>query len=217
MAYTPINWQNGDTITAAKLNKMDNGWGVESTPLFSETVTTVAGDDENSATLAYTGTASPDAMRITFDGVDYNCAKQKSGSRYWYGASSPTDWTAYPFLLGRFGGEWLLYTQVAGTYTISASASSLQTSDDFKAAVFSIAPQPMLCVPEQTTYDEMNAAADAGRLLYLYGSRTCRFISNFFEEVSETAVTVFPTPSASAESYGFEDQDGTLVLQRYVY
>lgn len=26
MSYTPINWQTGDTITAEKLNKMDNGW-----------------------------------------------------------------------------------------------------------------------------------------------------------------------------------------------
>ena len=25
MAYTPTNWQTGDTITAEKLNKLENG------------------------------------------------------------------------------------------------------------------------------------------------------------------------------------------------
>ena len=42
MSYTPINWQTGDIITAEKMNKMDNGWSVESSSqqLFSETVTT---------------------------------------------------------------------------------------------------------------------------------------------------------------------------------
>lgn len=41
MIYTPINWQNGDTITAEKMNKMDNGWGIGEVELFSETVTLI--------------------------------------------------------------------------------------------------------------------------------------------------------------------------------
>ena len=27
MAYEPINWQAGDIITSARLNRMDKGWG----------------------------------------------------------------------------------------------------------------------------------------------------------------------------------------------
>lgn len=166
MAYTPINWQTGDTITAAKLNKMDNGWGVESTPLFSETVTTVAGDNGNSATLAYTGTASPDVMSITFDGVDYNCAKQELGSNYLYGASDPSDFTAYPFTLGCFGGEWWLYTQTAGEHTVSASVKSLQTSDDFEAVVESIVPMQKLYTVTigTTTLKEVFNALASGQI-----------------------------------------------------
>lgn len=205
MAYTPINWQTGDTITAEKLNKMDNGWGVERTQFFSETVTTVAGSKLNSATLAYTGTASPDTMSIAFDGVDYNCAKQVlDGDSYAYGASNPTDWTTYPFILNHYSGEWWLYTQVAGTYTISASGSDLQVSDNFKAAVNKsidavVSAIPFQCVNGLTTQNEIEEALAACRIVYFYWDGLLYFI----RAEDRGYVTYFPENTEI--SVGFEN------------
>ena len=212
MAYTPINWQTGDTITAEKLNKMDNGWGIESTPLLSETVTTTAGSDGNSATLAYTGTASPDVMSITFDGVDYNCAKQELGSNYLYGASDPSDFTAYPFALGCVGGEWWLYTQTAGEHTVSASTESLQTSDDFKSAVNSAvdaSAMPLRLVPNVTTYGEALAAVTEGRLLYFYYDDS---ISNHCFFVANLSTTCTIVPESTTIEARFPRDGGTFYI-----
>lgn len=194
MAYTPINWQSGDTITAEKLNKMDNGWGIQNTLLFSETVTTVAGAMGNSAQLSYTGTDFPESMNITFDGTGYNCTLQSYSARYWYGASSPSDWSTYPFMVLFMNDAWLLITETAGEHTVSASASSLQTSDNFKSAVNSAvdaSAMPFRLVPDVTTYDEAIAAVTAGRLLYFYFddsiSSQCFFVANL-----STTCTIVP-------------------------
>lgn len=138
MAYTPINWQNGDTITAAKLNKMDNGWSTENTQLFSETVTTAASNMGYSATLAYDGTDTPATMDITLNGTSYSSLAKHTydGTDAYYGASTPGSFDDYPFMLYTSvgSGTWFLITETAGEYTIAVAASALQTSTDFDAA-----------------------------------------------------------------------------------
>ena len=177
MAYTPINWQTGDTITAEKMNKMDNGWSVSSTQLFSETVTTVAGQLDNSAQLAYTGTDTPNSMTITFDSTDYACPQQSGGGQYWYGAPNPDDWSTYPFVVLYMSGAWILITETAGEHTVSASSSSLNVSDSFKTAVESCidtSTMPMLCKSGIATFSEMQRASADGRILYFkaYGNES---------------------------------------------
>ncbi len=170
MAYTPINWQTGDTITADKLNRCDNGWGYESTQLFSETVTTVAEQMGNMAQLAYSGTDTPETMSVEFDGTDYECTRQDGGSECWWGAPSPADFSTYPFVVVYTGGSWLLGTQTADTHTVAASVVGVEVSADFDAAVKSIIVDvssiPLLCVAGTTTRAEMVAAESAGRLMY---------------------------------------------------
>lgn len=209
MSYTPINWQSGDTITAEKLNKMDNGWGIQPAPLFSETVTTA--DDEYGnygSTLSYTGTDKPDSLTITFDGVDYNCAIQTKGSNnYYYGASSPTDFTVYPFLVGRIGGEWWLYTQTAGTHTISASVEALQTSDDFKAAVNStidFGTVPLLLKDGETTITEVSTAIEQGRLVYFSGKVNFH-PKAFILVVPSIDCTIYPNDLGITAHFGRDD------------
>ena len=75
MAYTPINWQTGDTITAAKLNRCDNGWGYESTEILSETVTTADtySGGYGVGELAYSQFINSPTIVVTFDGTDYTC------------------------------------------------------------------------------------------------------------------------------------------------
>ena len=100
MAYTPINWQTGDTITADKLNRCDNGWRVESTQLFSETVTTEAGEYGNEGMLTYSSQVSSPTITVTFDGTNYQCSVVKMGEGYGYGGVSSGweyDFTTYPF------------------------------------------------------------------------------------------------------------------------
>ena len=217
MAYTPINWQTGDTITAAKLNKMDNGWSVERTQFFSETVTTTdTGDGYAEGTLAFTGEIPDGELTVSFNGNEYVCTV--NGGEF---GDTEGYFREYPFYVYYRTDDdtWVIWTAAAGTYTIAADTITTETNDNFKAALGSVSPLPMLCVLNRTTYGEMRAATSAGRLLYFYSSGTlCRFISSFAAEVSSTAVQVYPEPEQHTESYGFEDMGGgTLVFKRYSY
>ena len=171
MAYTPINWQTGDTITAEKMNKMDNGWGVKNTQLFSETVTTVVGQRGNSAALAYSTLIDAPTITVTFDGTDYVCDVIDFMFKY-YGGFTPMglDPTDYPFYIESMGQANNIYTETAGTHTISVACDSIETSSDFRQAVLSVGAPPMLCVSGITTYDEMDAARSANKLMYFYDS-----------------------------------------------
>ena len=114
----------------------DPGYVVTETPLFTETVTTVAGQMGNSAQLAYIGTTTPDSMVITFDDVEYSCQRQSGNNMYYYGASDPSDWSTYPFVvLYTAQGIWMVVTETAGTHTISALTQSVDVSDNFSTAV----------------------------------------------------------------------------------
>lgn len=324
MAYTPINWQTGDTITADKLNKMDNGWGVESTQLFSETVTT-SGSGMYRATLAYSDTIDAASITVTFDGTEYTCSRIDAFGGYYYGGfteQGPT-FTEYPFTIMYRNAASAVFTETASTHTIAVAAPTLQTSSDFDAArgwsydaggtrelfsetvtsaddgegiytaslaysqlitannitvtydgteyecpsiasgafgapwsdelnaydfsefpfslftesgsayiitqtagehsiavVANVAPSaevsaqfatavgatgllPFRCVPSVTTYAEMRAAADAGRLLYFYIDDNFHLVIGFNNEASDTAVTAYPEGVANVESFGF--------------
>lgn len=188
MAYTPINWQTGDTITAEKLNKMDNGWGIESTPLFSETVTTVAGNLGNSAKLAYSDWIRDDTIIINFDGTDYTCEKIRINGNIWgYGGAGAEalDFTEYPFALTsvRNSGS-TLYTETAGTHTISASTASIETSSSFDSAV--VLGGVFEVVQGTTTFQEACDAFKSGKHVYVVDNsssgKTCHMPVIFVNE-----------------------------------
>lgn len=57
MAYTPTVWETGDTITAVKLNKMENGIaGAVSLPVYTFT--------QNSAQDEYTAMSQDDTQKV---------------------------------------------------------------------------------------------------------------------------------------------------------
>ena len=138
MAYTPINWQTGDTITAEKLNKMDNGWGIENTQLFSETVTTEAGEYGNEGLLAFSSIVSSSNLSVTFDGVDYQCPLIEADFGYGYGgftSGGDYDFSVFPFALVFVSGYGnILATETAGVHTVSVFVVDMQTSSDFDKA-----------------------------------------------------------------------------------
>ena len=173
MSYTPINWQTGDTITADKMNKMDNGWGVSSTQLFSETVTTDVSEFGNEGELSYSSVISAAEIIVTFGGTDYTCPVVIMNTGYGYGgvdADWSYDFTDFPFALV-FSSEDgnFLATETAGTYTISVNAPAIEVSDDFSDAVSKCVDTeaiPLLCVSGVTTESEMTN--NSSRLMYFY-------------------------------------------------
>lgn len=230
MAYTPINWQNGDTITAEKMNKMDNGWGLQKTQLFSETVTTVSDGALYYAQLAYSDRINVDQLIVVFDNVEYTPphVKNDMGDIYGEAGAQGPVFTNYPFLIlcqHGFGTDEIyfseLYTEAGGSHTISVYATSFETSASFQAAVRSViggpVNQPMLCVPGETTYEEMAEAVLQKRLLYFYNSTIAHIITNFSYNASATAVNAVPEGRVNYETYGFKDVNGILVFDIFVY
>lgn len=177
MSYTPINWQNGDTITAEKMNKMDNGWGIGETELFSETVTTVSGSMGVSAQLTYSVQLFYPTISVDFDGTTYNVNVNYMGEMTAYGeaGSSGPDFTNYPFfILSQPNNVNIIYTENAGTYSVTVNVEDIVVSNDFEVAVQSCLNTnvfPLQLVSDITTYDEALQAFNNGRILYFFCRR----------------------------------------------
>lgn len=203
MTYTPINWQTGDTITAEKMNKMDNGWAVDSSSqtLFSETVTTAINpeypDDPAFGALSYSTQLTADTVVVTFGGADYTCPRQDGDpGTYVYGgwADDGFDFSSIPFCILSEDGYNSIATETGGTYAVSVveSAQTIETSADFRTAVTSFvdtSTMPMLCVSGTTTFVEM---AQSDSLLYFrpyQNINTTLIITNF----NSSVVNFIPT------------------------
>lgn len=215
MAYTPINWQTGDTITAEKMNKMDRGWDYESTQLFSETVTT-AGDGIYAGELAYSQLIDADTITVTYDGTEYECLSISSGE---YGApynGSSYDFSEFPFNLYTTSGiRAYLTTQTAGEHTIAVVAPTLQTSSDFDAAVSMVASTlPLRCVEGVTTYVEVTSAMEDGRLVYFTANDETYSATPkcFMVNKVGSPCTIVPTSTKIAAKFGRDD--GLFYIER---
>lgn len=175
MAYTPINWQTGDTITAEKMNKMDNGWSASSTQLFSETVTTAESSGMITATLAYTGTINYDSITVTFDGSDYNCDVTDMGGAHFYGGIGQhgPDFSEYPFAIQSVGGANEVFTETAGSHTISVSVVGIEYSSNFSEAVNAcVIPQMVVAKPNVTTWQAIYDAVSAGKIVCIFATES---------------------------------------------
>lgn len=172
MTYTPINWATGDTITADKLNRCDNGWGVENTQLLSETVTTVDDGSANYGSLAYASLIDAATITVTFDGTAYQCAFIDGAyGAQWSDTLQGYDFSTYPFGIaswsdpsGAAGND--LYTETAGSHTIAVSVKAIEVSADFAEAVSATiggAFYPL--VIGTTTWQQVVDAMAAGKLV----------------------------------------------------
>lgn len=176
MAYTPVNWQTGDTITAERLNRMDRGWDVETTELFNETVTTADDGDGNYARLAYVGNIDAYTITVTFDGTKYVCQRIDADGEYFYG---DFDFTTHPFSIIATSGKGSMpainevYTETAGEHTISAAMSVIESGIDFSAAVNLVADIPIFPLAiGTTTWRQVVGAMAAGKLVLRVGGST---------------------------------------------
>lgn len=174
MSYTPIGWQTGDTITAEKLNKMDNGWGTSSTQetLCNETVTTTYDSEQgmNLGMLTYSTPITADVLLITFDGVEYECHAISNGAMTGYGGVTEQgpDFSVYPFALMSAYGANGIYTETAGTYTIKIDAveTTYDVSTAFTKMINSLVPV-FRAYANTTTWQEVHDAVKAGKIVYI--------------------------------------------------
>lgn len=211
MSYTPINWQTGETITADKLNKMDNGWGIGYTQLFSETVIAEDHGGFNTAEFTYEDIIDYNTIKVTFNNNEYICDRIFLDDSYYYGGftKSGPDFSEYPFLIGSGGGHNTIYTSTAGTCSVDVSVIDIVISDNFSKAVESVFREtllPFLCVSGVTTWQEMADAVASGRLLYFYTRQArCHFITGFTQDSGENSVTAIPAGVPNTETYGFNN------------
>lgn len=172
--YTPIEWNDGDIVTAEKLNKMDNGWGVGSSQLFTETVTTELNKyNEYSATLAYSGFINSDTLIVTFNGMDYTCVRIESASgadySFYGGFSQEPDYSEYPFYIMSNRTINVIATESAGTYTVAVSEMLTEVSSDFEKAVAVAKPShDFEIIPGMTTFAEAETAFKNNKNMYFF-------------------------------------------------
>lgn len=178
MAYTPTNWVCGDTITAEKLNKLENGlaeccsggdvgyscsegW----VTLTDESVTTAIEGINPAAIgeLTYSEPITADTIKVIFNGTEYTCDKQiheELGNVYFYYGTNvivpiggTIDWTQYPFAIVVTEARNNLSTETAGTYQVKIEAyeKTVETSECFDMA------RGYSCIESVTTYVDETA------------------------------------------------------------
>lgn len=159
MPYSRHTWECGESITASRLNNIEDGIeealaccadkGYECTESFTlltnETVTTVEDGDYSISTIPYASKITADTIKVTFDGTEYLCTIDGYDEMNCYGGVSLVDgaqvidFSDYPFGITSDSSSVFntIYTETAGSHTIKIEASevSVETSDCFKKAV----------------------------------------------------------------------------------
>jgi len=138
-ACIPSGGSGGGGVTPEIMAQIENAqWKTEGeVTLFDESVTTVAGDRGNTATLSYAEPITTDTLKVTFNGVKYTCPKISAGISVAYGGVTQTgpDFTEFPFAIISNSEGNMIYTETAGTYTISAVDEGTIYTDEFEKAV----------------------------------------------------------------------------------
>lgn len=169
----PSGGSGGGGVTPEIMAQIENAqWKEEGTQeLFSETVTTVAGNNGNSASLTYAEPITADTLKVTFDGVDYTCPKISGVGGIAYGGFGETgpDFTEFPFVISFGSASNIIYTQTAGEHTVSATAETVTTTETFKNEVNKLSNVVQL-ISNVTTVLEITNAMQEGKLLYFYES-----------------------------------------------
>lgn len=234
MAYTPINWQTGDTITAEKMNKMDNGWGVESTTV-SETIETAVPpipipNTPAQGIMNYESPITGQSLTVTFNNTTYVLPGATLDWCNVYGdydaENDEFDFSTYPLgiMSGFDGAENEVYTETAGTYSISFSVPSLEIGGTFKDAV-KLAGEDTFANAEAlpyemalgtATFSDVFNALSSGRLVYIKSHATNTNTWNDFLIISASynALTVYGIRivegNISTVSYSSDSVDGVL-------
>lgn len=215
MSYTPINWTTGDVITAAKLNKMDNGWSVSTatSTLCNESVTTADDDGLNVGQLSISSITASN-ISVTYDSATYQCAKDGDGG---YGDDVNFTFSDYPF---RIESDGFIITETSGTHSvkIEATATTVEASNDFQTAVKSVYNGDIfIATANQTTWQQIYDAMTAGKAVYvkdvgedsvsMYTVSECGIDNN---ETYEVAALFIDGGQAAARYYYADSADSPI-------
>lgn len=140
MADFPTTIKNLNTLLGTQL--LDGGGGGGSwTVLTEESVTTRMGQDAAPyGDITYSQLIDAETIKVTFNGVEYECPRIGEGGEYFYGGvgSSGPDFSEYPFAIMSHNDNNTLFTETTGTYTIKIEAPQSGGSSDFSTATVTI-------------------------------------------------------------------------------
>lgn len=101
------------------------GGGGSWTVLTEESVTTRMGQDAAPyGDITYSQLIDAETIKVTFNGVEYECPRIGEGGEYFYGGvgQSGPDFSEYPFAIMSHNDNNTLFTETAGTYNIKIEA-----------------------------------------------------------------------------------------------
>ncbi len=143
-------WQNGEVITAEKLNTLEGRIGFDvvdgSTTLTEEEITTTMEKDNMPFAMGfmeYSDFINADVLNVIFNGVEYSLEKKThpnaDGSFYGDMENNEIVFNNYPFAIysGTSGNYNEFTTPSPGTYNIKITipTKTIETTEDFEQAV----------------------------------------------------------------------------------
>lgn len=214
---------NGDVLTvvegawAKAPSDGQNGWSVESTQLFSESVTTAEDQGDYFGSFAYNQLINSDTIKVTFNGTDYVCNRKSEEGFNYYGAPYG-DFSVYPFSISSGISSGTLHndimTEVAGTYTVAVSAMSVVVSPDFAQAVAAAEPShDFEIIPSTTTWAEAYSAFENKKNTYYFLSGTQKVVVLYVGNKNDMNVVMGVTADGNTVSYAMlsaSSADGVL-------
>lgn len=146
MAYTKHTWENGEVISAEKLNNLEEGIGydVVEEVLFEEEVTTIqqqSGASFATGNIIYSDFIDFDILNVVFNNVEYSLPKNvMDGGTNIYGEVNEEShnpvFNTYPLIiLSSSNYRNQLVTSEPGTYNIKVKVQLIQTTAKFDQAV----------------------------------------------------------------------------------
>lgn len=146
MAYTKHTWENGEVITAEKLNNLEEGIGydVVEEVLFEEEVTTTQPSGAPFATgnIIYSDFIDVDVLNVVFNNIEYSLPKDVNGDgkNKFYGELNKESqypvFDTYPLAIissHEHGNK--IATSEPGTYNVKVKVQLIQTTTEFEQAV----------------------------------------------------------------------------------
>lgn len=135
--------ENGTDIDIAQYATADvnvEGGGGSWQTVYEGSVTTAEDEGHILGEVSSIEQISADVLKITFNGVEYECEKIIDGTSNIYGGvgEDGPDFQEYPFTLVSTEEYTILYTETAGTYTLKIEEPQSGGSSDFSTAEVTI-------------------------------------------------------------------------------
>ena len=124
-----LSWPNGF------VEGISSGSGSWQTA-FEGSVTTEQSEMGNIGYINYNEQLTADTLKITFDGIEYECEKISTITSNMYGGfgEDGLDFSEYPFLIMSTEDENRVFTESAGTHTLKIEEPQSGGSSDFSTA-----------------------------------------------------------------------------------